>query len=57
MPMKSKAQRAYLHAQHEVRQVDTFADAGTTTDPKLDITHAAGGGATHPGWQQSGGWW
>jgi len=36
----------------------TDADAaGTTTDPKLDITHAAGGGATHPGWQQRGGWW
>ena len=37
----------------------TFIDAdaaGTTTDPKLDITHAAGG-ATHPGWQQRGGWW
>lgn len=38
----------------------TDADAaGTTTDPKLDITHAAGGGgATYPGWNQSvGGWW
>lgn len=33
--------------------------AGTTTDPKLDITHAAAGGGTHPGWFTSslGGWW
>ena len=39
----------------DVAFIDADA-AGTTTDPKLDITHAAGGGATHPGWQQRGGW-
>ena len=31
--------------------------AGTTIDPKLDITHEAAASTTHPGWQQRGGWW
>ncbi len=37
----------------------TDADAaGTTVDPKLDITHAAAGGATYAGWYGGrGGWW
>lgn len=54
-------------SRHEAGNVPTgneyvgFTDAdaaGTTTDPKLDITHAAaGGGATGPAWYGRTGWW